>query len=175
MHQGGAYPKSAPQDPTAANQWAWSPAGINAALSDMSKVAQGQTGAQAVHSIVFKFERPLKPAAEYANAMKAYSLGVFTDPGGITGAVQGAAGSVGSAVSGAASDVGAVTSFLGDLSKASVWLRGLQIAGGGIILLLGLYLLAKQVGLAADLPAPVSAAANVVPQVREARALKAAV
>ena len=151
MHKGGAYPSSAPQDPTAANAWAWSPAGINAAMSDMSKVAQGQTGAQAVHSLVYKFERPNSPAPEYANAMKIYQLGVFTKAGGVTGAVQSAAGyvpaSIGDAAGTVASSAGAVTSFLGDLTSPSFWIRALEIVGGGILFLLGIYLLTRQVGL----------------------------
>lgn len=50
-------------------------------------------------------------------------------------------------VKGAASDAEAVGSFLGDLSSASFWIRALEIIGGGLVLLLGLYLLAKQAGL----------------------------
>ncbi len=52
------------------------------------------------------------------------------------------------------SPVEAVGSFLGKLSDPRFWLRALEIVGGGLILMLGLYLLARQVGLGSEAPAP---------------------
>ena len=72
------------------------------------------------------------------------------------------------AVSAAASDAGVVTSFLGDLSSASFWIRALEIVGGGVLFLLGVYLLTRQVGLNYS---PVSA---VLPQAAKGAADSAA-
>lgn len=49
-----------------------SPAGIGYALDRIAQVARGQTGAQAVNSIVTRFERPANPAGEIAGALAAY-------------------------------------------------------------------------------------------------------
>ena len=61
-------------------------------------------------------------------------------------------------------------------AKAIAWvfenpLRLLEVFGGGILLLMGLYLLVRQVGLAADvpLPSPAKAAADAIPAARAAR------
>lgn len=171
LHQGGAYPAGAPSEPAAANAWAWSPAGINYALGRMSSVAGGLKGPAAVHAIVYGFERPANPAAEYQAALAKYpkggggssfwshleqgfSQGATDALGGLNpalGAITGAAGGVGGIVSGASS----VGTVLGDLTSASFWIRALEVIGGGILLLLGLYLLARQVGLA---PSPAQAA-----------------
>lgn len=54
--------------------------------------------------------------------------------------------------------VGAATSvgdFVGRITDPSYLLRGLQIVAGGTLLLAGLFLLARQVALAADLPDPI--------------------
>lgn len=56
-----------------------------------------------------------------------------------------------------------VGTFLGKLTDPNFWLRALQITAGGVMILVGLYLLAKQVGLAPDVPRPVRAAAAAVP------------
>jgi cell wall-associated NlpC family hydrolase len=67
LHIGGAMPSgvSNPQ------QWAWSPAGINYALSRMG-AAKGLTGKAAVTAISTQFERPSNPGAEIADAMAHY-------------------------------------------------------------------------------------------------------
>lgn len=49
--------------------WAWSPAGIDFALSRIAKVAKGKTGADAVRAIVTQFERPADPQGEIARAL----------------------------------------------------------------------------------------------------------
>lgn len=72
LHIGGAYPSSAPQEPTAANAWAWSPAGIDYAIRGMASKpgVKGATGKAAITAIVTQFERPLNPEGDlnYANA-----------------------------------------------------------------------------------------------------------
>lgn len=72
LHQGGAYPSSAPQGESEAQAWAWSQAGVNYALEQIASVAHGLTGSQAVQAIVYRFERPKNPAQEAADAQLAY-------------------------------------------------------------------------------------------------------
>lgn len=72
LHQGGAYPASAPQDPAAAQAWASSPTGIDYALGLMNQSAGGLKGPAAISAIVGKFERPADPAGETARAIAAY-------------------------------------------------------------------------------------------------------
>jgi hypothetical protein len=175
LHQGGAYPAAAPQGGQAANAWAWSPAGVNYALSRMGSVAGGLKGKQAVHAIVYQFERPADPASEYAAAVKALpsSEGGSGGGGGILGdlgkvglnpvaavhEVGGVVGAAGSAVS-ATEQVG---SFLGKLTDPRIWIRALEIVGGGVILMLGLYLLARSIGLAPSGSQAAQAALKVTP------------
>ena len=97
----------------------------------------------------------------------ASTVGDIANP--VSGIISAGGGIVSTAGS-VASDASAVTNFLAELTSAAFWLRALEVVGGGILMLLGLYLLARQVGLGADVPAPVSAAAGAIPQVREARA-----
>lgn len=80
LHQGGAYPSSAPQNPQAAQAWAWSPAGIDYALRQIAGVAGGLKGSQAIAAISRRFERPANPAAEIADALAHY--GAPLPPGG---------------------------------------------------------------------------------------------
>lgn len=75
----------------------------------------------------------------------------------------------------AGKDVVSAGSFLGKLSDPSYILRGLQIVAGAVLVLVGTYLLARQVGLAVSeqTPQPVkdlAAKAPVVAAVRESRA-----
>lgn len=66
LHQGGALPQGATQ------AWAESPAGIDYALQQISKVAKGKTGADAVQAIVNAFEKPANPNNEIAGALAIY-------------------------------------------------------------------------------------------------------
>jgi hypothetical protein len=68
LHQGGAYPSWAPQNPSAAQAWSWSPAGLNYALSRINTVASGLHGGSAIANIVKRFERPANPTSEIARA-----------------------------------------------------------------------------------------------------------
>lgn len=54
--------------------WAWSPAGLQFALTRIAAVAKGQKGYAAISSIVNKFERPKNPGAEVAGAESAYGF-----------------------------------------------------------------------------------------------------
>lgn len=64
--------------PQQINAWAWSPEGINFALSRIAGVAKGKKGAAAVRAIVSQFERPADPAGEIARALS--GLGTTTLP-----------------------------------------------------------------------------------------------
>lgn len=74
-------------------------------------------------------------------------------------------GTVGSAASGAAGAVtGALTGWVGSLTK---WIEGYairaaEVVGGFFLMLIGLYLLARQIGLASNPPGPVGAAVGAV-------------
>ena len=63
LHEGGALPSGR------GNAWANSPAGIAYALDQIARVSKGQTGAQAISSIVNQFERPANPQAEIQRAL----------------------------------------------------------------------------------------------------------
>jgi hypothetical protein len=60
--------------------------------------------------------------------------------GGVTGAIGDAAGAV-------ASPFAAVGDVIGKLLSPDFWLRVLEMLAGGVLVLLGLYLLAKEIGL----------------------------
>lgn len=181
LHKGGAYPSSAPQQPDQANAWAWSPAGIDYALGRMSTVAGGLKGRQAVHAIVYQFERPANPKGEYDAAIKALPRSDGGTGGGsgilgdilsgayhstpiptAVGAVEGAKGVVDTASS--------IGNFLGSLTDPRFWLRAVEVIGGGIILMLGLYLLARSVGLAPSGRQAAEGALKLTPQGRAALA-----
>lgn len=57
-------------------------------------------------------------------------------------------------VGGVVSAAEGTASFLGEITSAQFWIRALEIIGGGLILMLGLYLLAKQVGMGDDVLRP---------------------
>ena len=62
----GRYQGATPQQK---NQLAWSPAGLAELADRVARVAAGQHGAQAVQSIVTRFERPANPGREIAGAL----------------------------------------------------------------------------------------------------------
>lgn len=78
--------------------FAESRAGIDWAMQRMAQVAGGERGAQAVHSLVYEFERPQDKAGEAARALASYGKGNL---GGIGGAAVGAPSALGSAGSSA--------------------------------------------------------------------------
>ena len=62
LYTKGELPKQYHGKPQVADSWAWSPAGIDYALSRMASYgAKGLTGPQAVEAIIRKFERPADP------------------------------------------------------------------------------------------------------------------
>ena len=58
-----------------------------------------------------------------------------------------------------------VGKFLGRLTDPSYLLRGLQVIAGGVLVLVGVALLVRQVALAADLPDPIAGAAGRIERV----------
>lgn len=100
LHQhGGAYPSWAPQNPSAAQAWAWSPTGLNYALNRINTVASGLHGGSAIANIVKRFERPADPTSEIARA--ASYLGVPV-PAGTNALFPGVAPSGGTGAAGGA-------------------------------------------------------------------------
>ncbi len=111
---------------------------------------------------------PLGGATAAGAAMKKYIYGLIGSAPPVTTPVGGGAGGVLNVVSAAANPAGAVIGaaggvtsaatgtahLLGHLTDPRFWIRALEVVGGGLILLLGAYLLAKQVGLGSDAPAP---------------------
>jgi hypothetical protein len=71
LHRGGALPSGIGGN---AQQWAWSPAGIDYALSRIASVAGGLKGLSAISAISRRFERPADPASEIADAARHYGL-----------------------------------------------------------------------------------------------------
>jgi hypothetical protein len=60
--------------------WAWSPQGLDFALSRIAKVAAGKRGADAVRAIVSQFERPADPAGEISRAIAGLGTGAPVPP-----------------------------------------------------------------------------------------------
>jgi hypothetical protein len=189
LHQGGAYPASAPQQQDAANAWAWSDAGVDYALRQMQSVAGGLKGRQAVRAIVYRFERPKNPAAEYKAAVGALpsndggpsgggGLGAILHGANVVvtsvvpgaGAAEGAVGAAGSVIHGAE----ATATFLGHLTDPKYLLRGLEVVAGGLFVLFGLYLLGRQAGVVQRAQGAAMTVAQFTPVGPEAKAAKAA-
>jgi hypothetical protein len=147
LHAGGALPSSVwSRGPEYAQQWAWSPAGIDYALSSMVKAgAENLSGPSAIDRIVRYFERPANPNAEVAGAITAYHGGAYKGRGsrpsssgggggGILSGVTSALGGIGGAIGSGAeavfvtpwenvwnSTAGAASSIF-DVAKAFLWL-----------------------------------------------------
>lgn len=198
LHIGGALPSSVAAKGSAyANQWANSPAGVDYALQRIASVSRGQRGAAAITSIVSRFERPKdipgeisRSIATYPTALQGWSGG---GGGGVTGAISGAVSGVGGAIrTGVDASIpginlipnpgdviGGVKStaeFLGHLSDPHYILRGLQVIAGGVLVLVGVVLLARQVGLAfaqSDTGRAVTGAAEAVATRGASKAVKA--
>lgn len=76
LYSQGALPRSLRGNRARADSWAWSPAGIRYALTQMAKTSRGLSGADAVRSIVTRFERPANPQASIAAALGRLGAGV---------------------------------------------------------------------------------------------------
>ncbi len=74
---------------------------------------------------------------------------------------------------GAVGELASWADFFARISDPSYILRGLQLVAGGVLVLVGIYLLAKQVGLAEKTPEPVKDVALTVTGVTAARESRA--
>jgi hypothetical protein len=76
LHAGGALPasySSLPRFSTTAQAWAWSQDGMTYAIRNMgANGARGKRGHDAVHAIVYRFERPADKAGETSRANGKY-------------------------------------------------------------------------------------------------------
>lgn len=73
LYTQGALPAQYRGRPQAADSWAWSPQGIDYAVSRMAQSgARGLTGPNAVETIVRKFERPADPSGSVSRALARY-------------------------------------------------------------------------------------------------------
>lgn len=161
------FPGSDTSASDAAAAWAWSPAGIQYALNGIQKVAGNLGGRAAIMAIVSKFEQPADIPREVRNAAGAYknyqgyATGSEVSLGGgeiIPG--SGNIGDVGTSPTAAAQHIPgvvqaeSVAKFLGHLTDPSYLLRGGEIIAGAVLVFGGLFLLAKQIGLAPDIKLP---------------------
>lgn len=186
LHFGGAYPAGAPTTPAAAQAWASSPQGIDYALNRIQQVAQGKKGTDALAAIVSGFERPsdvsgaIATRSRYYNQIAGQNLsGVVKQLTGVsaqtphtgigdflrspTGDLPGEIVQGGKDIKGGGEK--ALTKWVSDLTGwlTSVGIRVAEAVGGFILLVAGLYLLAKQIGLpAATPPQPVQAVTEAV-------------
>jgi len=182
MRSPGALPITSAGAQGPGEAYAWSKQGIDYAVSNIGQYAAGLTGKDAVTAIVTKFEKSANQPAEIAASWKTYqqmvsvgsspglvSLGPggtpATGPGGVTGAVEGGAAAVKGAATSVWDGLSSVQKALGFLFSY----RGLEVIGGGLLLLLGLYLLARTLGVSAPkLPAivvpPPAVEQNLSPQ-----------
>lgn len=169
-HAGGALPGGVAQrGEEYAQEWANSQQGIDDALGKIAGVAKGQTGSAAVHSIVYGFENPLNPGAEYAAAVANYQAGkqpgLTSNPGTNAGpnsmipatprniAKTGGSGGLGAAAG--TPGFGSISSVTDALKFLTSW-RFAEVVGGFLLLLVGLYLLGRQFGLAVPAPGPLA-------------------
>ncbi len=172
LHFGGRYPSSgAPQDAKGAQAWANSPQGIGYALAGIAQVAKGQTGAAAINSIVRQFEQPRADLvdAEVRNSVASYQAGETPGaPGSFSQLVN--AGGQGSPLGGfpgggtIQSAANTVTGGISGVESALKFLfsaRFLEIAGGGILVVVALVGLMREVGF--SVPVPLAAAASAAP------------
>lgn len=171
LHIGGQLPATvANKGADYAQQWAWSDEGIDYALNQIAKVAQGQRGPTAIKSIVSRFESPADPQSEiskatgyYTDASKAATT--IASAGDLLGSGNSFFDDIGNAITApfdTAKDVadavanigGSIATFVSKIFDPSFWLRALQVLGGGALVGGGLFLLARQVGLAVPTPKP---------------------
>lgn len=163
LHAGGALPADIwAKGATYSRQWADSPAGIDYALNGINKVAHGLRGQQAVSSIVSGFERPANPEAEIERAISIYNSGggPRTTGSSVTSDISGAAGAVTGAVGGVVGDITHPFKTIEDAFTFLTSWRFAEVLGGFILIVVGLFLLGKQFGLAP--PPGVAAAAAMV-------------
>jgi hypothetical protein len=132
--------------------WAWSNAGIDQAMSEMVAAGvRGKSGLDALHAMIFGYERSSDMPGEYANAQRWYNSfnngsAVGSTPGDTSGTAGGdAVTAAEQIVAGASSSSQSVPSLFGsqDLGKAVArltspgfwWAAGLMILAGVLIIL----------------------------------------
>jgi len=133
------------------NAWAWSSAGIDQAMSEMvSAGVKGKSGLDALHAMIFGYERSSDMPGEYNNAKQWYNSFnngsvVGTTPGDTSGTAEGPIEGGLALITGANQTSESVPSLLGsqDLGKAVArltspgfwWAAGLFILAGVLIIL----------------------------------------
>lgn len=153
LHIGGALPpKIAAQGSDYAQAWSQSPGGLDYAISRIQGVAGGQTGTTAISSIVSRFERPADPTSEIFKATSYYQE---SDSSWITKEVKalsqdrwypgGKQGPLGQA--------GASIGSIGDALSFVFSYRFFEILGGGILIIIGLVGLMREIGVSVPTPA----------------------
>jgi hypothetical protein len=138
LHKGGALPAAHYGD---AQAWAWSKEGIDYAVDRAVAAEHGATGHAAITNIVSGFEHPANPTAEIAKASAYYDSGALDVQGtgpGSTGQTS-VAGTVAGAVTG---PWDFVKRIVGLVFSA----RGLEVAGGALLIILGVLWLARSAG-----------------------------
>lgn len=152
----GALPISSSGPSGPGYKYAWSKEGVDYAIDQIAKVAEGRTGSDAITQIVTRFERPANPAGEIARAEGVYAGYVkggisATGPGGtITPSGPGAT-NPGGVIGGAAGALGVVDS-IGKALSVLFSLRGLEMLSGFVLIILGVLWMARRQGLNGALP-----------------------
>jgi hypothetical protein len=146
LHAGGALPSTVwARGPRYAQQWANSPSGIDYAIAAIARVAGGETGYQAVHDIVYNFERPADPGSEVASSWGTYQSGgtprLASGPGAGSSIISDITGAPGKAIDAV---TGVVTKPLKGIE--GYILRGLLILLGTGLVVVGLYFIVRSLG-----------------------------
>lgn len=161
LHAGGALPPQeygGPNSPQTQG-WAWSTAGVDYALAQISASASGLSGLPAIEAIVTGFERPADPSKEISGAASHY--GSFSGGGAATVSAP------------AAQDVSFQTASLtGDIAGIAVdsLLRLVFIVGAFAFGAVALILFVRAFGSQLNIPVASKVAETVTPAGRAVRA-----
>jgi hypothetical protein len=162
----GTVSSTEPGPQGAPEQWAWSPTGVQYAINQIQAVAAGKTGQDAIDSIVGGFEHPADPSAEEQSAGQYYQRltaggsgspvqipntptpDLHTPVGNLPLAPGGGINVKSAPGSGGADTTTSPTGSqaTGIFSWTADPVRILQLAFGGLLILLGLYLLVRRSG-----------------------------
>jgi hypothetical protein len=137
LHKGGALPAGI-ADP---QRWAWSKPGIDYAVDRAVAAEQGASGHAAIANIVRGFEHPKDPTAEIARASTIYDSGSIS----VHGTGPGSTGQ-NSVLDTAGNAVTAPLRFAEKVFGTIFSIRGLQVAGGALLVILGVLWLARSSG-----------------------------
>lgn len=160
LHKGGRLPPSI----TNPQQWANTPDGLNYALDGIAAVAAGQSGNTAIENIVRRFEQPADPASEVAASETTYAAlrktlqttGLYPD---LTQNSSGSFADPNAGVKSAAAQTFSAITSVADALKFLFSTRGLEVIGGGALILIGVISLARSAGINLPAPGPAAAAA----------------